>query len=52
VWLLEPEYRPPRLRKYEKAAPAAATWEVVAPAPAAPKSGVHKMQLLPVPNAK
>jgi hypothetical protein len=52
VWMLEPEFRPPRLRKYERAEPGTATWEVVKPAPAVPSSGVHKLQLLPVPDAK
>jgi hypothetical protein len=52
VWLLEPEFRWPRLRKYEKEMPAAVT--PASPAPVSPVAapGTRKMQLLPVPEAK
>jgi hypothetical protein len=52
IWMLEPEFHPPRLSKYQKAAPQVDTWEVVTPSAPAPAHKVPKMQLLPVPEAK
>ncbi len=51
AWLLEPEFRPPRLRKYRQTAPQATAPEGMVSAPAT-VPGVRKMQLLPVPEAK